>query len=120
MDGLIKAKEIRLPAPFLQGFPRGARDPALADRSIDFTHQLIFVGQIMYAANELFVPILFRFADRAPDRVNVNFNALALELRHLAINESLAERRKSLEKVGDLAHSEDSTAQAAVATLCGA
>ena len=70
----------------------------------------------MHSLDELFVPILFRLINRPPDRVNVNFRALALQLRYLAITESLAERREPFEKVGDLAHGEDLMADAAVAT----
>jgi hypothetical protein len=119
VNGLMKTKEIRLPPPFLQSFPRSARHPPLAHRSIDFADQGILFWQVMHPPDELFVPILFRFSNRPPDRVNVNFRALALELCYLAITERLAKRRKSLEEVGNLAHAEELTAGAAVATLRG-
>ncbi len=112
INGLIKAKEIRLPAPISPQLParRSALLPSRSD-SIDFPHQGILFRQIMDPPDELFVPILFRFVHRAPDRVNVNLSALALQLRHLAITESLAKRGKSLEKIGDFGHGEDSTAR---------
>src|SRR5438045_8808713 len=64
----------------------------------------------MHPSDQLLIPILFRFIDRPPDRVDVDLRALAFQLSHFAITESLAKRRESLEKVSDLGHGEDSTA----------
>src|SRR5436190_22253221 len=80
INGLIKTKKIRLPPPFLHGFPRGVRHPSLAHQSINFTDKGILLGQVMDLPDALFVPNVLRFVNRAPDRVDMNFHVLALQL----------------------------------------
>src|SRR5205814_1267904 len=58
----------------------------------------------MDALDELFVPVLFRFVERAADREDVDFCPLPLQLRHFAVAKGLAERREPLEQVSHLAH----------------
>jgi hypothetical protein len=58
----------------------------------------------MNAPDNLFIPILRWLIRRSSNRIDMNLDSLAFQLRHLAITKSLAERRKSLEKIGDFAH----------------
>ncbi len=97
---LVKAEEIRLPAPALQRLPDGARQLG----PLHFLYQDRLLREVLHPGQHRRVPGFRRFILRLPDREHGDLDALPEELRDFAIREILPERREAFEKVSHAQH----------------